>query len=223
MSEFIQYLIQKNQENSDRLPSLSEMSKELGVSISSLREQMEVARVLGFIEVKPRTGIRRAPYSFKPAVMQSLKYAASLGSSYFQHFADLRKHIEAAYWYEATLLLTVSDLNEMTALIQRAKEKLNGSPIQIPSQEHRDLHMVIYQRLNNPFVLGLLDAYWELYKAEGMDVYPDIHYLDRVWQYHERIVEALRDKQFTAGYQLLMEHMELIYQRSKPDINQKFE
>jgi DNA-binding FadR family transcriptional regulator len=37
------------------------MSKELGVSVALLREQLEVAKAIGLVEVRPRTGIRRLP------------------------------------------------------------------------------------------------------------------------------------------------------------------
>ena len=62
--DFIKYLANGN--GGDRLPSLQELSAEHGVSISVLREQLQVARALGFVEVRPRTGIKRLPYTFAP-------------------------------------------------------------------------------------------------------------------------------------------------------------
>ena len=67
-SEFIHYLTStSNQEvNNQRVPSLTDLSLELGVSVARLREQLEVARALGFVEVRPRTGIRRLPFRIYP-------------------------------------------------------------------------------------------------------------------------------------------------------------
>ena len=62
--------------------------EELGIGVAALREQLEVARSLGLVEVKPRTGMRRKPYSFAPAVMQSLDYAIALNKDHFLAFAD---------------------------------------------------------------------------------------------------------------------------------------
>ena len=62
-SEFLSYLISHCDSDNDRVPSLKELSQKLGVSIAGLREQLEVARVLGVVEVKPKTGIRRVPYT----------------------------------------------------------------------------------------------------------------------------------------------------------------
>ncbi len=101
LSEFLSYLAFQK-EDGDRLPSLANLSRELGVSVATLREQLEVARALGLVEVRPKTGIRRLPYTFKPAVLQSLSYAAAIQPDYFfSAFAELRTHVEMAYWYQA--------------------------------------------------------------------------------------------------------------------------
>jgi DNA-binding FadR family transcriptional regulator len=49
LSEFLRYLAQHGEANGQQLPALSELSRELGVSIASLREQLEVARALGLV------------------------------------------------------------------------------------------------------------------------------------------------------------------------------
>ena len=69
--------------------------------MAALREQLEVARALGLVDVRPRVGTRRLPFSFTPAVRQSLSYALALDSGHFQEFSGLRNHLEAAYWDEA--------------------------------------------------------------------------------------------------------------------------
>ncbi len=222
MSEFLQYLAANNRED-ERIPPLAELSQKLGVSIAILREQMEVARALGLVEVKPKTGIRRLPYTFKPAVKQSLSYAVQTNQAYFALYADLRNHIEEAYWLDAVVLLNRQDFDLLRSLIRRAREKLNGDPIQIPHIEHREFHLSIYRRLNNPFVLGLLETYWELYEAVGLDVYADYSYLQNVWMYHEKMVDAICTGDFSAGFHALTDHMKLLQERSRQTPNQKFE
>ena len=214
LSEFVRYLAQHEEANGEQLPPLSGLSRELGVSIASLREQLEVARALGLVEVKPRTGIKRLPYTFAPAVRQSLRYALIRNNENFGKYSELRNHIESAYWHEAVQLLTEDDKLELQTLLARAKEKLNGNPIQIPHEEHRKLHMVIYQRLENPFVTGLLEAYWDAYEAVGLNVFTGgLSYLEEVWEYHTQMVEAICNKDYEAGYQALIQHTDLLYHR----------
>lgn len=223
LSEFVKYLACSESNGDDRLPPLADLSQKLGISIASLREQLEVARALGMVEVRPRTGIRRLPYTFRPAVLQSLAYSVCIQPENLQAFSDFRNHIESVYFFQAVSSLTAQDHAYLRDLIRRAREKLSGSPIQLPHFEHRELHLTIYRRLNNPFVLGTLEAYWEMYEEVGMDVYTDLAYQMRVWDYHNRMVEEIISGNYNAAYQSLTEHMDLIFQRAKPFSGQKFE
>jgi DNA-binding FadR family transcriptional regulator len=211
LSEFMQYLASHEQAEQS-LPALTALSAELGVSVASLREQLEVARALGLVEVRPRTGIRRQPYSFSPAVRQSLQYALALDKNNFIAFADLRRHVETAYWHEAVRLLLPEDHNALQALLTRAWEKLRGTPIEIPHPEHRELHLIIYRRLNNPFVTGLLYAYWDAYETVGLNFFTDYNYLTEVWNYHQKMVNAICENDVEAGFIALTEHSDLINQ-----------
>ena len=220
-SEFLQYLansadmLAEDMDGQDgaRLPTLQALSELLGVSVSRLREQMEVARALGLVEVKPRTGIRRQPYSFLPAVRQSLNYALMVDRTLFEAYSDLRNHVEAAYWFKAVERLEPEDKDRLQALLERAWAKLRGTPIRIPHLEHRELHLTIFNKLANPFVSGILEAYWEAYEAVGLNLYADYSYLEQVWNYHRQMVDSICTGDFAAGYQALVEHKDMLYHR----------
>jgi DNA-binding FadR family transcriptional regulator len=214
ISEFLRYLA-THEEMENGLPSLKKLSEELGVSLASLREQLEVARALGLVEVKPRLGTRRRNYSFTPAVRQSLGYALALNDENFLKYSELRNHVEAAFWYKAVQKLTSEDKQELQSLVAHAQEKLRRVPVQVPHEEHRNLHLKIYSRLDNPFVTGILEAYWEAYEAVGLNVFAgDYEYLEEVWQYHQKMVEAICNDDFEVGYQALVKHTDLLYHRS---------
>ena len=213
ISEFLRYLA-AHEEADNNLPSLSDLSRELGVSLASLREQLEVARALGLVEVRPRLGTRRRVYSFTPAIRQSLGYALALNDEHFRKYSDLRNHVEFAFWHEAVEKLTDEDREELQTLITRAWEKLRRNPIQVPHEEHRNLHLKIYSRLENPFVTGILEAYWEAYEAVGLNVFAGGYdYLQEVWRYHQEMVEAICNSNHQAGYEALVKHTDLLYHR----------
>lgn len=223
LSEFMRFLVSDGLTDGDRLPPLAELSHQLGISTASLREQLEVARSMGLVDVRPRTGIRKKNYSFKPAVVQSLTYALASDTQCFEQYSDLRKQIEKVYWFPAVNALTLTDQAELQNLVQSAFEKLAGHPIQIPHNEHRQLHLTIYSRLNNPFVTGILEAFWEVYEAFGLNVYTDLNYLLNVWGYHKQMVDAICLGNYDVGYQALIDHMELIFQRAPRPFVQRFE
>jgi len=213
ISEFFHYLA-SHAEAEGGLPSLNQLSREIGVSVASLREQLEVARALGFVEVRPRTGMRRLPFSFAPVIRQSLGYAIALNNEYFRQFSDMRNHLEAAYWHEAVEKLTEEDKSELQNLLAQALGKIRGAPVQVPHEEHRKLHLLIYSRLDNPFVTGILESYWEAYEAVGLNVFVGgYEYLQEVWHYHEQMIESICNRQFEVGYQALVTHTDLLYHR----------
>ena len=223
LSEFMQYIATLTDDGEGRVPPLSELSQMLGISVATLREQLEVARMMGIVEVKPKAGIHKLGYSFRPAVFTSLTYSIASESTPFEQYANLRKHIEAAYFIEASQALLPVDKRELEMIVTRAEEKLKRRPVVIPTSEHRDFHLLIYMRLNNPFVTGLLEAYWDLYKAVGFEIYPDMEYVNRIWQYHRKTVELIKERQYVQAHQSLMEHMELIALREKKVPRQSFE
>ncbi len=211
ISEFLSYLA-SHPEAENKLPPLKDLSRELGIGVAALREQLEVARSLGLVEVKPGTGMRRKPYSFAPAVLKSLDYAIALNKDHFVAFADLRQHVETAYWHQAVRLLTPDDHETLKELLARAWKKLRGTPIEIPHPEHRELHLTIYHRLDNPFVMGLLQSYWDAYETVGLNFFTDYNYLTEVWTYHQQMVDSICTNDVEAGYKALTEHTDLIHQ-----------
>jgi DNA-binding FadR family transcriptional regulator len=214
LSEFLRYLA-SHEEAARGLPTLNELSRELGIGLAALREQLEVARALGLVEVKPRMGTRRREYSFTPAIRQSLGYALALDNDHFRKYAELRKHVESAFWHQAVRKLTEGDKQDLQNLIARAWEKLRGTPVQVPHEEHCLLHLKIFSRLDNPFVTGILEAYWEAYEAVGLNVFAGgYEYLQEVWRYHQKMVEAICTGDFEAGYEALVAHTDLLYQRA---------
>ncbi|HSG17621.1 MAG TPA: FCD domain-containing protein [Anaerolineae bacterium] len=209
-SELLQYLVEQEIAPGERLPALTDLSLELDLSVGKLREQLEVARQMGFVSVRPRLGTRREPYNFYPAVCTSLMFGLATGEATFEQFSKLRQTIEASTWHEAVARLTLEDKAYLRQLLADAWDKLRGHPVHIPNGEHRELHLTIFRRLDNPFVQGLLQSYWDAYEATELTRFADYQYWLDVWTYHERIVEAIRDGDYDCGRQLLIEHFQLL-------------
>ncbi|HAY85981.1 MAG TPA: hypothetical protein DCY42_14030 [Chloroflexi bacterium] len=211
--DLLEYLSNQNHNHNGgncEIPSLKELSDMQGVSIAKLREQLSVARSYGFVEVQPKTGIKMLPYSFAPAVKKSLSFALSLDRTYFDDFSKLRRIIEANFWFEAVARLDEKDLSYLQELVDQAWKKLESSPPRLPHQEHRDLHLTMYGKIENVFVLGLMEAYWDAYEEVGLNRYTELAHLKNVWNYHRKIVDALCRGKVDEGYRLLLEHMDLL-------------
>ncbi len=211
-SDLLDYLVQRGFQPGDRLPTINELQDErhLGISISKVREQLEVARALGLVEVKSKTGMKMKSYNFAPAVSLSLLFALAQDQHNFELFGEVRNHIEVAFWNEACESLHDEDKQIMRECLDSARAKLNGKQIRIPNDEHRTFHLTVFKRLDNPFVMGILEAYWDAYNAVELNRYSDYSYLQQVWSYHERIFQAICDGDYDAAKVLFIEHTNLI-------------
>ena len=181
-----------------------------------MREQLEVARVLGLIEASPRRGIHYTGYDFLPGVRQSLMFGLNLNRQLFDGYSALRSHLEIAFWDEAVVRLTAEDHQRLGDLVASAWAKLQQERIQIPHADHRAFHMTIFSRLGNVFVTGLLEAYWDAYEAIELNTYADYRYLTAVWHFHEQIADAIRAGDFATAKQLHIDHMALLGSRGVP-------
>ncbi len=229
LSLFLKYLIHAYHEAQERgeisphgevrLPPLDQISKRLGSSVPNLREQLAVARALGLVDAKPKVGIRLRPYSFTPAVSLSLRVAVALDPAYFDQFAELRKEVERAFFRRAAQSLTAEDRQDLEALVRRAWAKLDDHPPRIPHREHRDLHLTLYRRIHNTFVKGIVEAFWDLYEAVGLNRYADIAFLREVWRYHQKIVEYIIAEDYDQAQRWFEEHLDMLKQR-KPQTQQ---
>ena len=217
-SDILHYIVSHQVLPGERLPTIPELSQELGVSISKIREELAVARTLGLVQIKPRTGTQVQTFNFGPAATLSVLYALGLDRSYFHHFSRLRNSIELSFWHDAVVMLGPDDITYLREVVSRAREKLTCIPIEVPFDEHRCLHLTLFKHLENPFVQGILEAYWEAYKAFGFGLYADLFYHRRVWDYHENMVECVARGDVEGGFQSLKEHMDLL--RYAPDQDQ---
>ena len=116
-------------------PSASCKSDDLlGISAGKVREQLEVARSLGLVEVRSGTGMRLRAWQFTPAVRLSLFCALALDEGNFELFSELRKHLELAFWDEACALLNDDDLNALEDCMERAPRQARRRRVDPDSQ-----------------------------------------------------------------------------------------
>lgn len=209
-SAFLDYVVEQNVLPGERLPTLAEISNDIGISIGKLREQLEVARSLGLVSVRPRVGTQREAFDFLPAVRNSAFFGLATGEATFAQFSQLRRTIETGLWSEAVVRLHAADKERLREIVAHAWKKLCDEPVHIPNREHRALHLTIFSRLDNPFVKGVLEAYWDIYEASELTRLASYDYWLNVWNYHERLVDAICNDDFARGRELLVEHFRLL-------------
>ena len=209
-SDILRYIVENNLQVGQRLPPLTELSGILNISISKLREQLEVVRALDMVGVKPGSGTQINEFNFAATLRLGLLYSLARSEQNFEAYKSLRNATAAAFWQEAVALLTPDDLAEARRLVVAARTKLDGRAIQIPHREHRAFHLALFKRLDNPFVVGIEEAYWSAYEAIELHHYADYQYLTTVWDYHERMVDYIEAQDFARSSAEFVAHTQLL-------------
>ena len=205
------------------IPSISALSSQLGISTASVREQLEVPKELGFVDVRTRTGIQKHDFCLTRPLTLSMSYGLRVDPELFQEYASLRRQLEVAYWYEACALLEKSHIQDLHEIQERADWKINQTPVVMPTLEHRQFHLTIYGPLKNRVLNSVLETYWDLYELSGIHFYRNHEYLESVWSYHRQILDAITSKAYEKGYEALVTHFDLIKTYKKADLRQRFE
>lgn len=213
-NDILRFIVENGYRPGDPLPTIQEIGEALGVSVAKTRESLEIARALGILEIKPGRGTRVLDYDFSQAVVLSSLYAIGLDGTHFAHLREVRNALEIQFWPEVIQYLTAEDIATLRQLIKEAGRQLEQEPTQVPFIEHRAFHMTFFARLDNPFVQGILVAFWEAYEAFGLHLYRDLSYHKTVWDYHRRIVDAIEQGNLETSRRLLVEHMNLLGART---------
>lgn len=205
------------------IPSIAQLSEDLGLSTAAVREQLEVARQLELVDIKTKIGIQTRPFSLSPALCLILRYGMDIQPELIWEITSIRQHLELSYWQEAVVRLSHKDVEHLDEVIDLAMKKIQENPVVLPLEEHSEFHLSIYRPLNNSFLNGVLETYWQLSQESEYRMYSDQVYLENVWAYHQKIQQAIATKEYDVGYQALMTHFELVRTQKKAELKQRFE
>lgn len=220
MESITQYLVEtvpvECGEDPVKLPSLGDLAREMGISRGKLREELIAAQAYGLVEMRPGDGTYVNAFDFYTALRPAILYSMACDKEHFEHIRKLRAHLEVAFWDDAVRALGPEEYAEMARTMDRAERKLSGTPIEIPHAEHRALHLLIFSKLDNPFVQGILKVYWDAYEAVELHHYFELSYYEAMWTSHRAMVEALTSHRVDEGKEALVRHFSILEERLQP-------
>ena len=196
-----------------KLPPMEDLAEELAISRGKLREELIAMQAYGVVDMRPGDGTYVRPFDFYDAIRILVLYSTACDWRNFDHLYRLRVQLEIGFWEEAASSLGEEDRQRLEQILERAEGKLEGTPVEIPHREHRNFHLLIYSRLNNTFVQGLLNVYWDAYEAVGLHRYFDFNYFEEMWRSHKEIVETILTGRYQEGKKVLAQHFTLLDSR----------
>jgi GntR family transcriptional repressor for pyruvate dehydrogenase complex len=178
-------LLRKDLKPGDYLPSELELTKNLGVSKSSVREAVKMLQAMGVVEVRRGQGtlIRVQPGAdyISPMIFQLI-----MESGYPDDLVELRLMFEPALTVMAMERATDEDLGRIRMTLERLESSIrSGTQV---AEDDIAFHLAILHSTRNPLVIRIGETILELFKPSisiSMQQIPE-----RAIQDHRRIFEA---------------------------------
>jgi GntR family transcriptional repressor for pyruvate dehydrogenase complex len=195
-----QALISKELTPGSYLPSETELTAQLGVGKSSVREAIKMLQAMGVVEVKRGQGtlIRTAPGDqFWDAVSFQMIMAGGVTSDLLQ----FRLMYEPAYTIMAMHNATADDLEEISETIHRLEEAINNNE---PAAEHDvAFHRAIIRATHNQMAIAIGNTLMDLIEpalGTSMKMLPETALKD-----HKAIFKGIIEKDPAAIQQAISE------------------
>jgi DNA-binding FadR family transcriptional regulator len=182
------YVIRNNLKPGDALPSEGELARQLGIGRNSVREAVKSLEVLGILEARAGSGLFVKSFSFD-AIINNLPYGLLSDAKTVRDLAEVRAYLEYGLAGHVIERVTPEQLEQTVEQMRIAADRGEYA-----SEADRAFHETLYQNLDNPVLLSLLDVFWlAVSKAtERSDVVDPPDPKETV-ESHRRILAALHE------------------------------
>lgn len=180
----------------DRLHQ-DELAARLAVSRQPVTQALTVLRSQDFVEDAGRRGLLVAP----------------LRRHFFESLYELRESLDPMAARLATRRRHRLSADEARALIARGQAALAADRLVDLAGADMAFHMWIYESAGNPLLAETLRHYWHHLRRAMMSVLEPSSGRPRVWDEHERIVEAVLAGDAESAERLSLQHIREAAQR----------
>ena len=175
--------------------STGQLSKELEVSRTPVREAIRRLESEGLIELLPRKGFIVKEYSIDE----------------IKEIYDVRRVLEIKAISLACENITKKELDNIEVLSQRLNRALQDKKSDIFDIEllNKKLHFEIYQASRNETLCQIIRNLWHRISGLLITIFYTLHRREEIPQEHEVIIRALRRKDKNECERTLLKHMEV--------------
>lgn len=185
----------------DRLPNEAEMSKELGVGRSSLREGIKILEAYGVVE--PRQG--EGTFIVDNRAKNFFEFMGFFPSrENMQHFMEFRRVMETGNIITLFDELTADDIEYLESLVKESDKELS---VEEYAQIDKEFHCFLISYTQNPMLIqvnNMIEAMRAdlLYKLfMNKDIVEDARVA------HQKILEALKTKDIDRCIKAVTDHI----------------
>jgi GntR family transcriptional repressor for pyruvate dehydrogenase complex len=205
--KLIAHLMRGDWREGDRMPSERELCQRLGVGRASLREALKALEIMGMVESRVGEGtfvLERSAFFSRPLMF------AITGGTYdeVESIIEARQTIEAALAGFAAERATPSDLEEIRKYLDQMREAVTNAGTFLEAD--LSFHLAVAQAGHNQILLNAVQMLRNLMRewiAETMQVKGT---LPQAVEQHERIFDAISQRDKDAARKAMTEHLEVM-------------
>jgi DNA-binding FadR family transcriptional regulator len=194
----------------DQLPSERELSEQLSVSRSTVREAIQLLEALGVVEVRHGSGtfVRARPDA--ETVRLEWREWTRTQSSRVRDLLEVRVGLEAFAAELAALRRTPAQLHQLESSLEEMASTVDAADIPMLVQIGVSFHSNLYRATGNAPLVELLDEIGRRLLRERAATWDVPGRPQRSLQQHRAIVEAIRAGNPLAARQALVAHLHSI-------------
>jgi len=187
--EIRKYIEEKGLKEGDRLPSMEQLTRMLGVGRSSLREALRYLEAIDIVKIVNGKGIY-----VKDA--DSFRYTGKVKieneKKFLLHILDVRRALEGKAIELAAARITEEMMEKMRACLDTYDELKRNN--QDTSAIDYEFHQYIYQAAANPLLQSVYDSISELVKRFFNEPLGDKTLFDNTYEFHRTLFEGIANR-----------------------------
>jgi GntR family transcriptional regulator, transcriptional repressor for pyruvate dehydrogenase complex len=207
VSEIKSLIFSEGIQTGEKLPSERELAEQLKVSRSVVREALNTLEQSGFIEIRRGKGAGAyiVDHLHKPLLSSAVDLMES-GKIDIRQFLEVRKAVECSAIRTAARRITEEDLRQLEAINDRFLGTVNDGLA--ASDANTAFHLALLDFCGNPLMTVILRSLLDL-MAEMRFFNPGgARLLRAVHKAHQKIIDAIREKDWARCEQLLAANIE---------------
>src|SRR5262245_46561634 len=186
----------------DRIPSITQLAKELQVGAGTIREVLRSLQSIGLIKIEHGSGVYVT--GARPATELSSHFQ-NVGDGLLLALAETRRILEPELAALAAERGTDEELNEIEGLVRQMEEEDKHG------HDFAELDVLFHRKIahaaRNPILFQTIEGVSDLFLESRRAILLDPNALLRALRYHALIAEALRSRNVPQARLLMQGHM----------------
>jgi GntR family transcriptional repressor for pyruvate dehydrogenase complex len=193
-----------------KVPSERELTKELGVGRSTVREALNGLAMLGIVEIRHGQGVFVTGEPVQVAEPSAI--TAALGRGVTNEFIEARLIVEVEVARLAARRRTDEDLARLEAALAEQEARLRGDLASLVDVAAH-FNVLLAEAAHNEVLSAMIESFVSLMVERGPLVYGLEGFGEWDMQEHRGLYEAVRDRDPERAARLMREHIEELARR----------